>query len=328
MSLFRSFLILAVLSSLLNGCKEKSENADEKEVVTQKLPMESTTIIGRYVTDSYESRGEGYDWVAVHVSKVSENEISLKIRSRADRKKPTCTFDTNAYRVNDSVYTAFVEGKPMLVTFSTHSVWIAAENSEDESVLSYFCSGGATLAGKYHKIFDPIDTSQIDKTTFSKNFQFQGVDFNITAKPINGTQQDLVINTHGLELNDQAISKTIDGIVVDAVVEDLDSDGFPEVLVFTQSGPHKKGNVTACSVLMKKSMILLHFPSTEENLKINQGYDGNDSFTLIENNLVQRFPLYENGQATGKMRQISYKLQKGEATKVFTVQNSIVVDSY
>lgn len=71
-------------------------------------------INGNYVSDFYAQRNEGYDWVAVSVKKNSPDEIFLSVRSRADKKKPTCTFDTKAYKINDSTYVAVEEGKKIL----------------------------------------------------------------------------------------------------------------------------------------------------------------------------------------------------------------------
>lgn len=326
MSLVKSFLLLVILGVICCGCKESSEPVEEKEAAPETLPLTASTITGRYVTDTYELRGEGYDWVAVNIGKYSEDEIFLKVRSRADKKKPTCTFDINAFRVNDSLYATTVQGKLINISFTAHSVTIAAESEVDDAALKFFCTGGATVAGTYHKIYDPIDTTQLDKTTYSKDFQLQDIGFSVSAKPINGTQQDLVIQPYGLALPNQTITQTIDGIVIDAEIEDLDSDGNPEIVVFTQSGPHKKGNVIACSALNKKSLILLYFPPTAENTEINKGYEGNDTFSIVENNLVQRFPLYTNGQATGKMRQVSYRLKNGEATKLFSIVNKVDLD--
>jgi len=41
----------------------------------------------------------------------------------------------------------------------------------------------------------------------------------------------------------------------------------------------------------------------------------------VERNLVQQFPVFSNGKETGKIRQVSYTLEKGENTKVFKVKN-------
>ncbi|MNR49331.1 hypothetical protein D3C85_1686890 [compost metagenome] len=73
-----------------------------------------------------------------------------------------------------------------------------------------------------------------------------------------------------------------------------------------------------------KSISPIHFPSVDENKKINTGYQGHDEFTIVKNLLVQRFQVYNendvNSKPTGNMREIHYKLKNGEATKEFVVE--------
>jgi hypothetical protein len=45
------------------------------------------------------------------------------------------------------------------------------------------------------------------------------------------------------------------------------------------------------------------------------GYHGQDEFLFVGNNFVRRFPLYQDGKQTNKLRHLTYKLQKGEASK-------------
>ena len=106
--------------------------------------------------------------------------------------------------------------------------------------------------------------------------------------------------------------------VVNAEVDDLDTDGSPELVVYTKDSSNKE-NVYAYSVNNKKSMSAVYFQPTVENNKINLGYKGQDRFTLMEGNLVQRFPIFENNVETKKVRQVTYKLLNGEASKKFEV---------
>ena len=111
-----------------------------------------------------------------------------------------------------------------------------------------------------------------------------------------------------------------------AEIEDLNSDGSPEIVVYTQSdGSGSYGNVIGYSVNNKKTMSPIFFPSTAENNSINQGYMGHDEFNLIETNLVQRFPIYNpqdsNAEPTGGIRQISYKLKEGENGRYFEINS-------
>jgi len=50
---------------------------------------------------------------------------------------------------------------------------------------------------------------------------------------------------------------------------------------------------------------------------IAQGYQGHDTFEVVEGCVVRRFPIYKpgdsNAKATGGERQICYKLKAGEA---------------
>jgi len=210
------------------------------------------------------------------------------------------------------------EGKNVIITIARDSISIATENPADEGALYFFCSGGATVAGTYYKIDEPLDEAQIDKTIFSKVLRLQDIGFNITTKP-KGGQEELEIYPFGLSLDNQTVTQLIDGSVTDAEVEDLNSDGLPEVLIYIQSGENKKGTVIGCSVNNGKSMSLVYFPPVSENAEINKGYNGHDEFSIVETTLSQRFPLFENGTETGTIRQVNYKLTEGEASRKFVV---------
>ena len=69
----------------------------------------------------------------------------------------------------------------------------------------------------------------------------------------------------------------------------------------------------------------VYFQPTAENKKINRGYKGHDEFSIVENTLSQRFPIYTEGNAynepSGKTRQVSYELIEGEALRKLIVYN-------
>ena len=66
-------------------------------------------------------------------------------------------------------------------------------------------------------------------------------------------------------------------------------------------------------------MSQVYFTPTAENSQINTGYMGHDQFSIVENNLSQRFPIYKEGDTNAKpsggTRQVSYKLVEGEAMR-------------
>ncbi|MDC1198155.1 hypothetical protein N8035_04825 [Algibacter sp.] len=116
----------------------------------------------------------------------------------------------------------------------------------------------------------------------------------------------------------------IDGQVVNAEIEDLNSDGSPEILIYTRSlGSGSYGNVIGYSVNNGKSISQIYFPELSDNKEANIGYMGHDEFAIIETSLARRFPIYKNGDTnnnpTGGMRQIQYKLKDGEASRLFVI---------
>ena len=114
---------------------------------------------GDCVTTDYARRGEGYDWSVVSIRATSDTSADVRVRSRADRKKPTCTFQSPA-RLSST-------GDTLVVTYGDQQIYLTAEadtlsiSAQDETLLHYFCSGGATLAGDYVKLHEPLDETQL-----------------------------------------------------------------------------------------------------------------------------------------------------------------------
>ena len=168
-----------------------------------------------------------------------------------------------------------------------------------------------------------IEKPAVEKETYSfqKTLQFKGISFDVNTKG-SGSLRQLVIQTKGFEGTNKSIELEIEGKVTDAQVADLNADGFPEVLIFTQSaGSGSHGNVVAFSANGVKSMSRVYFPPVSENTKLKKGYMGHDSFSIKESALIQEFPIYKEGDPnsnpTGGTRRIQYKLVNGEASRKF-----------
>ena len=331
---FKKVAVVLLTTIVLIACKNKAKSSKETEakealeVVEVDTPNETKTIsdrYGNYVSVDYDKRNEGYDWVSVAVTDAGNNQLNIKGRSRADKKKPTCTFDATVQKWNDSTYTTTIQDKKVLFTFNTNTISIATENEEDSNLLYFYCAGGASLAGAYTKIDEPVDQSQVDQTLFSKTLNLQDIGFHISSTKNNDTNM-LTVFTFGLPYEFNETFNIGNQLVTNAEVEDLDSDGSPDLVVFTKNdGPNQKAMIHAFSTNNKKSMSKVYFPPTEDNKEINKGYIGHNEFALIENNLVQRFPIFKNKEDTGKIRQVQYQLVYGEASKRFEVKN---VDEY
>ena len=308
---------LLTLSIFLFGCTNTSQPENNKSTEANKTTHTDHT--GNYVSSGYSKRTDGYDWVAVKVQQVSETEVSIKVRSRADKKKPTCTFDTKATKLNDSTYQAISNGNHILFSFQGESVRISPKEVSARSMLHFYCSGGASLEGVYTKINEPLD-SNVDPTIYSNVLMLQGIGFNISTIA-EGDEVKLTIAPFGLSEDNTPLMKNIKGEIIHSEIEDLNSDDFPELLVFTQDGADETGNVEAVSVNNGKSMSFAYFRPTAEDSRINSGYQGHDEFSLVENKLRQRFPIYENGKPTDRTRQVMYTLKDGEAMRFFDLEN-------
>jgi len=316
-----NFYAIVMVLFLTISCKNETKKIEE---VSKTEFTEELNISGRYVSDDYSKRSEGYDWIAISVTEAESNQFNISVRSRADKKKPTCTFDAVANKVDDKVYQTQIDGKSILFEFTNVQISITTENKDDEGLLNFYCSGGASIAGTYQKINEPIDQDQIDKTKFNSVLNLQDVGFNVSSIEKDG-ENTLTIFTFGLNEREYQETFNIEGEeVINAEVEDLNSDGSPELFVFTRSvGSGSYGNVYAFSVNNKKSMSEVYFQPTAENSEINKGYMGHDEFSLVENTLGQRFPIYKEGdtnaEPTGGTRQVSYRLVEGEAMRKLEV---------
>ncbi|MCS3554192.1 MULTISPECIES: PliI family lysozyme inhibitor of I-type lysozyme [Sphingobacterium] len=323
MYILKSMIVSGFFLLTLNSCNQPTSKTQAPAAPSETAP--TLTIDGNYVTAEYDKRAEGFDWVGVTIKSEQDSSITIQVRSRADNKKPTCTLDAKATKTKDNTYRATLEGKAVLFAFDATSLTITPENPADAAVLNFYCSGGGSLAGTYKKNAEALDPTQIDKTSYQKTLSLQGITFDIQSINKDGKEQ-LSITPAGLSVDNQIVTHDITGeTVLNAEIEDMNSDGYPELLIYTQShGSGSYGNVIGYSVNNGKSMSTIFFPSVSENAKINQGYQGHDEFAMVETSLAQRFPIYKdrdtNAKPTGKTRQIEYELKDGEASRKLVVK--------
>lgn len=157
-----------------------------------------------------------------------------------------------------------------------------------------------------------------DQSGFDKVLKLQGITFNVQATN-EGSLNQLTITPSGLEGDNRVIKKEIDGSVTGAEIADLNADGSPEIYVYVNSaGSGSYGSLVAYSSNNKKSLSEIYLFPLEDDKKNSVGYMGHDEFTIIENSLARRFPVYNEGDANccpkGGMRQLQYKLIAGEAS--------------
>ncbi|MEO8960963.1 MAG: PliI family lysozyme inhibitor of I-type lysozyme [Ginsengibacter sp.] len=174
---------------------------------------------------------------------------------------------------------------------------------------------------------DSVTHSTKDQRPFQKMLSSQKISYEVSAMG-SGSIQQLIVQPTGLtEINDK-ITLEIDGQVINAEIADLNSDGYPELLVYTTSaGSGSYGNVIGFSPNNGKSLSQIYFPNVADNSKANSGYMGHDEFGVVDNTLVQKFPIYKKGDINsnprGGIRQIQYKLKDGEASRKFVLDKIV-----
>lgn len=159
MTNLKNILFVTTITLLVYSCNTETKK-QEKENKTEQKVAENDDFDGNYVNNSYSQRKEGYDWVAVIVSKESDNQLKIAVRSRADKKKPTCTFDVVAQKLDKNTYTSIIQDKKVLFHFSENSLVIETEKKEDSGILNFYCSGGASIGDTYIKINEQLDETQ------------------------------------------------------------------------------------------------------------------------------------------------------------------------
>ena len=150
---------------------------------------------------------------------------------------------------------------------------------------------------------------------YASNLNLQGVSFAVTATG-EGSLQNLTVKARRGDKAFPPIQETVEGRVVGAEVEDLNSDGLPDLFVYVESaGSGSYGSVKAWTTTKAGGLLPIHLQ--DMSAKDAKGYMGHDRFAVVETSLVRRFPVYRSGDSnakpTGGTRQVTYKLVPGEA---------------
>jgi hypothetical protein len=164
---------------------------------------------------------------------------------------------------------------------------------------------------------------------FDKTLTKEGVSFHIQATQ-KGSLNTLTVTPKGLSKSNRPETTEIDGTVSDAKIGDINHDGAPEIyIVITSAGSGSYGSLVAYSTNHHKSMSVISLPELDPHSKEAQEYMGHDTFTLTENRLIRRYPVYKKGDPnycpTGGIRKLSYILVPGEATWQLKLESSKIV---
>jgi hypothetical protein len=189
-------------------------------------------------------------------------------------------------------------------------------------------AGPQVEAGQQAASAAPVqEPTQAAQVTYDETLEYGGISFHVVATG-EGSIGNVTITPSGLEADNAPITRETDGRVMLAEVGDLNVDNSPEVYVYTQSaGSGSYGGLIAYAANNRKSLSEIYLPPVAENPEASKGYMGHDEFGVVENTLVQRFPVYKEGDTnaapTGGTRQLQYKLEPGEAGWVLRVDKVV-----
>jgi hypothetical protein len=126
------------------------------------------------------------------------------------------------------------------------------------------------------------------------------------------------INPVGFESEVRDFNFDFKGILTATEVDDLNKDGFPELLLYVNTKDSlNKSTVIGISSQENKSVVPIVLPDILDDPRLRDGYKGSDQYMLLEGVLMRTYPLFEkdaNGvqQPTGKMRRLMYRVAQGE----------------
>lgn len=125
----------------------------------------------------------------------------------------------------------------------------------------------------------------------------------------------LNIRPVGFKSESREASIEIRARVFSAEIDDLNYDGFPDLIIYIEDATGKKSIFPICSQ-GNESIAPILFPDILNDMELSKGYRGKDEYKLVEGVLFRKFPVYPADTAikvpTNKMRQLMYRVVQGE----------------
>lgn len=129
-------------------------------------------------------------------------------------------------------------------------------------------------------------------------------------------ENSITITPTGFKSGARPAYFNIRGRATGIAVDDLNDDGYPDLLVYIFSGPNNEiGTVAGVTSNANTEMVPVYFPDIYNDPKLREGYKGHDEFTVMVGTLLRTFPIYKPGDTdtpTGGKRVVQYKIMKGE----------------
>jgi len=161
-----------------------------------------------------------------------------------------------------------------------------------------------SIQGNGQKLAKYDSTLKIGKAGYRINCMNRSLDINnLNIRPI------------GFKTEAREVNLELKGRVVSAEIDDLNNDGFPDIVIYIVD-KNDRANVFSVSSKNNERLEPIYFPDISNDLQMNKGYRGKDEFKLVEGILFRKFPIFELDtnvkEPSNKVRQIMYRVVAGE----------------
>jgi hypothetical protein len=158
-------------------------------------------------------------------------------------------------------------------------------------------------------IIEPLANKPNVYTKFEKSIEIKDFRFEIITNDTGAVRQ-LTIKIFKNDAFLMNIKQKVDGFVTDAEAADLDSNGSPELYIFSSTyGSGSFGKIIGYQFYTNVFNVIIT-ETTPQHLKV--GYMGHDSYKIQGGYLLRTFPVYKAGEAnaepTGGNRTLVYRL--------------------
>jgi len=154
--------------------------------------------------------------------------------------------------------------------------------------------------------------------------------YKVSCNNKNADDNSVSVSPVGFKNTATTAAFTIKGTLVKAEIGDLNSDGYPDLVMYVFGVPNSEtGTVIGISSVANNSLAPIYFPDIYADPKLRDGYRGQDEFSIRYGMLSRTFPIYKPGDAdnkpTGGKRVIQYQVTTEKERSSFKVLRSYEV---
>lgn len=173
------------------------------------------------------------------------------------------------------------------------------------------------LAGLFLMTIDLPAKAQITFNRIDTTLKIGKAGYRVVCRNRSITENPLSVRPVGMESDAKEMNFPLKGRLYGAQVDDLNSDGYPDLLLYIYTDSNAVYGTVYCFLSQgNKTITACFLPDVSLDGKVSKGYKGHDKFSLLEGTLLQQFPLYNPGdekdKPTGGTRTLLYQLAKVE----------------